>query len=84
MVLYNFKATHSYKSFIRLLQPLVEIFPKNNKLSSSMYDVKKILNDLGLGYEKIHSCPHDYILYRKVVWRIRTLSNMCKVTVESV
>lgn len=36
----------------------------NNEMPLSMYEAKKTLNALGMGYEKIHACPNDCILYR--------------------
>jgi len=30
---------------------------------SSYYEAKKMVNSLGLGYEKIDACPNDCILY---------------------
>lgn len=29
----------------------------NNEMPLSMYEAKKTLNALGMGYEKIHACP---------------------------
>lgn len=49
-----------------LLSLLVDILPKDNEISSSMYEAKKkTLCTLGMEYRKIHTCPNDYILYRK-------------------
>ena len=39
-----------------LLQVLQDLLPS---------DAKKIIKDLGLGYEKIHACPNDCMLFWK-------------------
>ncbi|GMI77251.1 hypothetical protein HRI_001394400 [Hibiscus trionum] len=41
---------------------LGEMFPFA-KIPQSSKDMKKVINDLGLGYEKNHSCPNDCMLY---------------------
>ncbi|KAK5824737.1 hypothetical protein PVK06_019521 [Gossypium arboreum] len=33
------------------------------KIPQSCQDMKRLINDLGLGYDKIHSCPNDCMLY---------------------
>ncbi|KAI3443810.1 hypothetical protein Pfo_000475 [Paulownia fortunei] len=53
----------SNKSFNMLLQLLREEFPKLNAIPSSHYETKKMLRELGLGYESIHVCKNDYILF---------------------
>ena len=40
-------------------------YPDGDTLPSSYYEVKKILRDLGLGYECIHACKNDYALFWK-------------------
>jgi len=42
---------------------LGDAFPQILDFSSSYYEKKIIIKDLGLGYEKINSCPNDWILY---------------------
>ena len=54
----------SDKSFSDLLQILGDMLSVNNEMPLSMYEAKKILNALGMEYEKIHACPNDCILYR--------------------
>ncbi|XP_038978295.1 uncharacterized protein LOC120108694 [Phoenix dactylifera] len=54
----------SSKSFTMLLQLLKDAFPEGVTLPSSSYEAKKLIKELDLGYEKIHSCPNDCILYR--------------------
>ncbi|KAI3448745.1 hypothetical protein Pfo_005410 [Paulownia fortunei] len=53
----------SNKSFNMLLQLLREVFPKPNTIPSSHYEAKKMLRELGLGYESIHAGKNDYILF---------------------
>ncbi|XP_021853263.2 uncharacterized protein [Spinacia oleracea] len=53
----------SAESFTKLLELLIDAFPQNKEFSSSYYEGKKIVNDLGLGYEKIDACPNNCILY---------------------
>ncbi|XP_030946005.1 uncharacterized protein LOC115970519 [Quercus lobata] len=53
------------KSFTMLLQLLMDILPSDAKLPKDHYEAKKIVRDLGLGYEKIHACPNDCMLFWK-------------------
>jgi hypothetical protein len=39
------------------------MFPKDNELSVSTYEAKKVICPLGLDVQKIHACPNDCILY---------------------
>ena len=63
--LYNLKAKHGWtdSSFSELLSLVNELFPEGNLMPTSMYDAKKTLSTLGMGYTKIHACPNDCILY---------------------
>ncbi|WCJ31109.1 hypothetical protein M5689_012622 [Euphorbia peplus] len=63
--LYHLKCLHGWsgKSFSMLLELLKDAFPCDNTVPSSYYESKKIIKDLGLGYEKIDACPNDCILY---------------------
>ena len=65
--LFNFKARHglSDRGFSELLAFQKATMPDENVLPSSIYEAKKVLSTLGMGYEKIHACPNDCILYRK-------------------
>ncbi|GMI88465.1 hypothetical protein HRI_002515800 [Hibiscus trionum] len=65
-------------SFTQLLEFLSEMFPFA-KISQSGKDMKKMINDLGLGYEKIHSCPNDCMLY----WGDRKNQESCHVCGKS-
>ncbi|KAG8490967.1 hypothetical protein CXB51_014698 [Gossypium anomalum] len=48
--------------FTMLLEFLREMFPFA-KIPQYCQDMKSIIKDLGLGYDKIHSCPNDCMLY---------------------
>ena len=63
--LYHMKCLNSWtkKSFIMLLQFSLDFLPSNAKLPKDCYEAKKIIKDLGLSYEKIHTCPKYCILY---------------------
>ncbi|KAM2927894.1 hypothetical protein COP2_035201 [Malus domestica] len=39
------------------------MLPKDNCLPKDHRDVQKVLKSLGLGYEKIHACKNNCILY---------------------
>ena len=41
------------------------MLPSDAKLPKDHYEAKKIVWDLGLGYEKIHACPNDCMLFWK-------------------
>ncbi|XP_074282878.1 uncharacterized protein LOC141607428 [Silene latifolia] len=53
----------SNDSFNKLLELILEVFPQIKVFPSTYYEGKKIINDLGLGYEKIHACPSNCMLY---------------------
>jgi hypothetical protein len=55
----------SNKSFNMLLELLKNVFPEDIGLPTSTYDAKKMLSELGLGYETIHACKHDCVLFWK-------------------
>ena len=65
--LYNLKAANGWsdKSFYDLLVTISDMLPQPNELHTSMYQVKKTMSSLGMGYEKIHACRNDCVLYRK-------------------
>ncbi|ESR64861.1 hypothetical protein CICLE_v10010473mg, partial [Citrus x clementina] len=46
----------SNKSFNMLLELLKDVFPMCKTMPTSNYKAKKIVNDLGLHYEKIDAC----------------------------
>ncbi|KAA0050361.1 uncharacterized protein E6C27_scaffold88G00930 [Cucumis melo var. makuwa] len=48
------------------LELLRAAFPMcNSTIPSSFYEAKRKLRDLGLGYETIHACKYDFVLYWK-------------------
>ncbi|KAA0061298.1 CACTA en-spm transposon protein [Cucumis melo var. makuwa] len=56
----------SNKSFDMLLELLRAAFPMcSTIIPSSFYEAKRKLHDLGLGYETIHACKYDCVLYLK-------------------
>ncbi|CAM8934566.1 unnamed protein product [Rhodiola kirilowii] len=55
----------SDNSFNKYLQITKAILPRDNKYPSSYKDVKKVLKNMGLGYETIHACEYGCILYYK-------------------
>ena len=67
VVLYHLKAFYGWanKSFTMLLQVLQDLLPSDAKLPKDCYEAKKIIKDLGLGYEKIHTCPNECMLFWK-------------------
>ncbi|KAG8493197.1 hypothetical protein CXB51_010617 [Gossypium anomalum] len=65
-------------SFTMLLEFLRDMFPFA-KIPHSCKDMKKLIKDLGLGYDKIHSCPNDCMLY----WSDRKNQQSCHVCGKS-
>ncbi|CAL5440087.1 unnamed protein product [Camellia sinensis] len=65
--LYHLKCLNGWSnhSFTMLLQILKDMLPSDANLPKDSYDAKKIIKDLGLGYEKIHACPNDCMLFWK-------------------
>ena len=53
------------KSFDMLLELLNDAFSNGTRISSSHYETKKKLNELGLGYKNIHVCKYDCALFWK-------------------
>ena len=52
-------------AFFAILKILAEAFPDFNTLPKSYNEAKKLLKDLGLGYESIHVCYNNCVLFRK-------------------
>ena len=69
----------SNKSFNDLLDSLRETFPAGEKLLKSSYEVKKLICELGLGYEKIHVCPNNCMLF----WKNRKNAFVCSICYAS-
>ncbi|KAL0007409.1 hypothetical protein SO802_008911 [Lithocarpus litseifolius] len=67
VVLYQLKSLcgWSNKSFTLLLQVVQDLLPLDATLPKDCYGAKKIIKDLGLGYEKIHACINDCMLFWK-------------------
>ena len=63
---FNLKTKHGMTDacYSDMLLMLGTLLPEENEMPDSMYDAKKALVSLGLGYERIHACPNDCILYR--------------------
>jgi hypothetical protein len=51
-------------AFTAILKILVDAFPEHNTLPKSYTEAKTILKDLGLGYESIHVCYNNCVLFR--------------------
>jgi len=41
-----------------------KIFPEENVLPSTCREARQLLVDFGIGYNQIHACKNDCILYR--------------------
>ncbi|KAJ0569814.1 hypothetical protein HanHA300_Chr05g0170861 [Helianthus annuus] len=52
------------KGFSMMLDTLREAFPYAS-IPKSLYDLRKIIRELGLSYDKIDACPNDCMLYWK-------------------
>ncbi|XP_071687050.1 uncharacterized protein [Rutidosis leptorrhynchoides] len=52
------------KGFSMILDTMRETFP-HAAILKSLYELRKIIRDLGLGYDKIDACPNDCMLYWK-------------------
>ncbi|XP_074327411.1 uncharacterized protein LOC141665331 [Apium graveolens] len=53
----------SDKAFDELLLLLGDVFPEGHKLPFKYYGVQKMVKKLNLGYEKIHACENDCMLF---------------------
>jgi hypothetical protein len=65
--LLNLKSKHGMtnKCFTELLLLLKRMLPEDNEMVKNTYEAKKIMTTMGSGYEKIHACNNNCILYRK-------------------
>ena len=52
-------------AFSAIMKILSEAFPQFNTIPKSYDKAKKLLRELGLGYESIHVCPNNCLLFRK-------------------
>ncbi|WZY99752.1 hypothetical protein YC2023_072081 [Brassica napus] len=57
---------------IKLLSALHDMLPEGNVLPKSTDSIKKFLKIFGFGYEMIHACKNDCILYRKQYEELET------------
>ncbi|KAL3638393.1 hypothetical protein CASFOL_017764 [Castilleja foliolosa] len=62
----------SNKTVDMFLQLMKTSFPDGETLPGSYYEAKKILRDLGLGYECIHACKYDCALFWKENEKLET------------
>lgn len=53
----------SYKSFEMLLKLLNEVFPKGNNCPDNYYNTRKLLREVGLGYDTIDICRYDCSIF---------------------
>ncbi|XP_021739799.1 uncharacterized protein LOC110706214 isoform X1 [Chenopodium quinoa] len=65
----------SNKAFTNILQLVKKALPEGNNLPTTYHDSKKIIQDLGLSYEKIDACENDCMLY----WKENESLETCKV-----
>jgi len=52
-------------SFNKLLEFFADVLPDGAHVPKNHYETKKMMNNLGFGYNKIHACPNSCILYWK-------------------
>ncbi|XP_074337174.1 uncharacterized protein LOC141674348 [Apium graveolens] len=64
--------------FSDVLLLIGSMLPEGNNIPSSFTEVKKTLCSLGRGYEKIHACPNDCLLYRGERDEDETTCRICK------
>ena len=60
-----------------LLELLKDAFSNDTKIPSLHYEVRKKLNDLGLGYENIHVCKYGCAIFWKENANLQNCS-ICK------
>ncbi|XXG46823.1 hypothetical protein AAC387_Pa02g1567 [Persea americana] len=75
--LYHIKCLNGWsdKSFTMLFDLLKEAFPKGETLPKHFHETKKIIGELGLGYNKIDACPNDCMLY----WKQTANESVCSI-----
>ncbi|XP_048596423.1 uncharacterized protein LOC125578149 [Brassica napus] len=81
MGLYRFKVKSgvSENYFDQLLVFLQDMLPEDNVLPKSMDAIKKFLKIFGFGYDNIHACKNDCILYMKEFEKLECCPR-CKVS----
>ncbi|XXG59043.1 hypothetical protein AAC387_Pa04g1191 [Persea americana] len=55
----------SNKAFNMVMMIMKDVIPESEMVPSSLYEAKKFLRELGLGYKSIHACKNDCVLFRK-------------------
>src|SRR5262249_54050403 len=55
----------SEKYFDHMVSMIKSMLPKDEKLPENYYHAKKMVNELGLDFLKIHVCPNHCLLYYK-------------------
>jgi len=55
----------SNSAFSAILKLLAKVFPECNALPTSYNEAKNLIEELGLGYESIHLCFNNCVLFRK-------------------
>jgi hypothetical protein len=55
----------SNSTFFTIVKLLAEVFPECNTLPKSYNEAKNLLNELGLGYDSIHVCFNNCVLFTK-------------------
>jgi hypothetical protein len=69
----------SNKGLDMILNLLIKLLLKGNLVLRSTYEAKKILHDLGMSYEHIHTCKNDCALF----WKENANLDECPVCKES-
>ncbi|CAL9001119.1 unnamed protein product, partial [Prunus brigantina] len=65
LIQYKVDGGWTNKSVDKLLGFMRKTYPKPNNIPETYYACKKMLKGLGLGYENIHACKYDCILFYK-------------------
>ena len=62
---FTFKLDHGLTEadYDKIIEWTRSILPEGNKLKENFYVVKSIIKPLGLGYQKIDTCPNFCMLY---------------------
>ena len=55
----------SNSTFSAVMKLLAEAFPECNTLPKSYEEAKRLVKELGLGYDSIHVCYNNCVLFRK-------------------
>ncbi|XP_074378204.1 uncharacterized protein LOC141719730 [Apium graveolens] len=78
--LFNLKVKHgmSDSCFFDVLLLIGSFLPDGNNIPSSFNEAKKTLCALGMGYEKIHACPNNCLLYCRQIDEDETTCRICK------